>query len=364
MSKHHRLILLAGFITGLAALGLTAAGNPANMGFCIACFLRDIAGGLGMHSAAKVQYIRPEIIGLVLGALLSATAGREFEARAGSAPALRFVLGMIVMVGALAFLGCPLRMVLRLAGGDLTAVSGFAGFALGIGIGVLCLKKGFSLGRAYKVKRSNGFVLPCFMAALLVLLLAVPAVLRFSEEGPGASHAYWLVSLVGGLIVGGLAQKSRLCMAGGIRDIFLFRDFHLVSGFAAIFTTVLIGNLLLGGFHPTLAVQPIAHHDYLWNLLGMAAVGWGAVLLGGCPLRQLILAGEGNGDSAITVFGMLTGAALSHNFGMAGNADAMTGGAFVAGGVRTPGQIGILIGLILLFIISVVNLHKEEKNNG
>ena len=62
--------------------------------------------------------------------------------------------------------------------------------------------------------------------------------------------------------------------------------------------------------------------------------------------------------------GMLTGAALSHNFGMAGNADAMTGGAFVAGGVGTPGQIGILIGLILLFIISVVNLHKEEKNNG
>ena len=27
MSKHHRLILLAGFITGLAALGLTAAGR-------------------------------------------------------------------------------------------------------------------------------------------------------------------------------------------------------------------------------------------------------------------------------------------------------------------------------------------------
>ena len=56
MSKHHRLILRAVFITVLAALGLTAAGNPANMGFCIACFLRDIAGGLGMHSAAKVNF--------------------------------------------------------------------------------------------------------------------------------------------------------------------------------------------------------------------------------------------------------------------------------------------------------------------
>ena len=61
---------------------------------------------------------------------------------------------------------------------------------------------------------------------------------------------------------------------------------------------------------------------------------------------------------------LLTGAALAHNFGMAGNADAMTDGAFVAGGVGTPGQIGILTGLILLFIISVANLHKEEKNNG
>ena len=37
----------------------------------------------------------------------------------------------------------------------------------------------------------------------------------------------------------------------------------------------------------------------------MALVGWGSVLLGGCPLRQLILAGEGNGDSAVTVLGMI-----------------------------------------------------------
>jgi len=51
----------------------------------------------------------------------------------------------------------------------------------------------------------------------------------------------------------------------------------------------------------------------------MVLVGWGSVLLGGCPLRQLILAAQGNGDSAVTVFGMLVGAALAHNFGLAGN---------------------------------------------
>ena len=34
---------------------------------------------------------------------------------------IRFLLGMVMMIGALAFLGCPLRGILRLAGGDLTA---------------------------------------------------------------------------------------------------------------------------------------------------------------------------------------------------------------------------------------------------
>ena len=105
MKQNRWLIIAAGAVVGLAAVALTATGNPGNMGFCIACFLRDIAGGLGFHAAGKVQYIRPEIIGLVLGATLMALAGKEFKARAGSAPALRFVLGALGMIGAQALLG-------------------------------------------------------------------------------------------------------------------------------------------------------------------------------------------------------------------------------------------------------------------
>ena len=52
------------------------------------------------------------------------------------------------MVGALMFLGCPLRMVLRIAGGDLNAIVGLVGFAAGILAGVLFLKKGFSLKKS------------------------------------------------------------------------------------------------------------------------------------------------------------------------------------------------------------------------
>ena len=121
MKITNRTIVLAGIAVGIAALLLTALGNPANMGFCIACFERDIAGALHLHSAKVVQYVRPEIIGLVLGAFLMSLTNKEFRAKAGSAPATHFVLGALVMIGALVFLGCPLRMVIRIAGGDLSA---------------------------------------------------------------------------------------------------------------------------------------------------------------------------------------------------------------------------------------------------
>ena len=208
MKKGTVIVVSAGAAVGLAAIFLMLLGNPANMGFCIACFLRDIAGACGLHNAAKVQYVRPEIIGLVLGALAMSLATREFRARAGSAPAVRFVLGGFVMIGALAFLGCPLRMVLRLGGGDLNALVGLIGFTIGICIGIVFLKKGFTLGRSYEAKAVEGGVLPIVMAVLLILVLAVPALFKFSEEGPGSKHAPFFIALVLALIVGALAQRT------------------------------------------------------------------------------------------------------------------------------------------------------------
>ena len=106
--RHEKAIIIAaGCIIGALASLLVYLGNPSNMGFCIACFLRDISGALGLHSAANVQYIRPEIIGLVLGSFLLAVFRKEFGAKGGSSPLTRFVLGMFVMVGCLMFLGCP-----------------------------------------------------------------------------------------------------------------------------------------------------------------------------------------------------------------------------------------------------------------
>ena len=356
MKKINWPVVLAGGLVGLAAVVLTALGNPVNMGFCIACFLRDIAGATKMHSAAVVQYFRPEIVGLLLGAFIMSVASKEYRAKAGSSPATRFVLGAFVMIGALAFLGCPLRMVLRLAGGDLNALIALFGFIAGIAVGVVCLNKGFSLKRAYDVGKAEGGMLLVVLSGLFLLSLAVPALFAFSEKGPGSMHAPALIALLIATAVGAAAYKTRLCMAGGIRDGIMFKDFKLLYGFIAIFLVALVGNLVTSKFNLGFTGQPVAHSDHLWSFLGMALVGWGSVLLGGCPLRQLILAGSGNGDSAVTVLGMIVGAAFSHNFGLAGAA----ANAESAGGVGPKGRVAIIIGFVVMAVVSLMNMPKKE----
>ncbi|NLD83957.1 MAG: YedE-related selenium metabolism membrane protein [Clostridiales bacterium] len=349
--KKNLWVIITGVVIGVAALALVQLGNPANMGFCIACFLRDIAGACKLHGAAPVQYIRPEIIGLTLGAFLIALIKKDFKPRGGSSPFTRFLLGFIVMVGALMFLGCPLRMAIRIGGGDLNAVVGLVGFCAGIGVGVVALNKGFSLRRAYEQSVLEGGLFPVLMLVLLALSLAVPSLFAASESGPGSLHAPVAIALVIGLVVGVFAQRSRFCFAGGWRDTMAFRDLHLLWGFLALIATVLVGNLILGKFNLGFEGQPIAHTDGVWNFLGMAAVGWGSVLLGGCPLRQLILAGEGNSDSAVTITGFVVGAAFAHNFGLASSAD----------GPTANGMIAVAAGLVVLGIISIMNLAKKEN---
>ena len=358
-SKEKLWIIVAGLMIGVVASVLVLLGNPKNMGFCIACFIRDTAGALGLHRAGAVQYLRPEIIGIILGSFLLALTKKEFSPRGGSSPFTRLILGFFAMIGCLMFLGCPFRMILRIAGGDLNAVLGLVGFAAGIFCGILYLKRGYSLKRTYRLPASEGATLPAVAAVLLILLLAVPSLLLFSEEGagPGAKHAAIWISLLAGLIVGGLAQRTRLCMVGGIRDAVLFKEFKLLLGFAAILVSALVTNLVLSaaaeGSWFTLGFegQAVAHMDGLWNALGMLLVGFACVLLGGCPLRQLVLAGEGNTDSALTVVGLLLGAAFAHNFGLASS----------AAGPTDNGKIAVIIGLIVVIIIGECNIASNRK---
>ena len=353
-------LAIAGALCGVIAAILAFAGNPANMAFCIACFIRDTAGAMGFHQAAPVQYARPEIVGLIIGSFAISVATKEYRSTAGSSPMIRFVLGMIIMIGALVFLGCPLRMVLRMSAGDLNAYVALVGFAAGVGTGAFALKKGFSLGRAYTANKASGGVI-VFLAAGIFILAFCTTLFTFSESGPGSKHAPVILALAAGLLFGALAQKSRMCFAGSLRDVFLMKNFDLLFVIIGLFAVMLIYNIATGHFVVGFNTPGvIAHSEHLWNLLGMYAVGFAAVLAGGCPLRQLILAGQGSCDAAVTVLGMFVADAMCHNFGLAASGSTKNdAGEIVLGSVGPHGKVAVIICIIVLFVIAFT--QKRDK---
>lgn len=354
-------IIVVGAVIGCLAVTLQKLGNPANMGVCVACFTRDIAGALGLHRAGVVQYLRPEIPAFCLGAFLAAVAFGEFRPRTGSAPIVRFLLGMFAMIGSLVFLGCPWRAMLRLAGGDWNAILGLVGLTVGIAVGVQLLKSGFSLGRSYPARMISGLAMPFVMVVLVLLAVFYPqfgqegkAALFLSKKGPGAVSAPVAISLMVGVVIGFLAQRTRFCTVGGLRDVILMRDFHLISGVIAFVAAALVMNLIYGQFHPGFILgktaagavisQPASHTVHWLNFAGMALAGLSFTLAGGCPGRQVFLCGEGDGDAAVFVMGMLTGAAVAHNFLM------------VAAQPTAPYI--VVIGLIVVGIIGIMGREK------
>ena len=362
-----------GMIVGGAAMGAMAAllqywGNPRNMGLCMVCFSRDIAGAIGLHRAAVVQYLRPEIMGVVFGSMIAAVAAREWRPRAGSAPIVRFVLGIFAVIGALVFLGCPWRAMMRLAGGDLNSLVGIAGLLAGVWAGCIFLKGGYSLGRSRPMPWIAGLIFPAVMALFLGLLYFKTSfkegqAIFFSEKGPGAMHAPIWISLAAGLLIGILAQRTRFCTMGSLRDAILIRDFHLLTGAAAFVVGALIVNVCTWSMEFGFADMPISHSNHLWNFLGMVLAGLAFALAGGCPGRQFFLSGEGDGDAAVFCCGMLAGAGIAHNWFLAAGPDKakMVEGLQIVevGGPGTYGQIAVIAGIVFCVILGFTARYRK-----
>ena len=353
------LFILTGAVIGISGVMLSFLGNPANTGFCVSCFMENIAGSLGLHGNTRMQYLRPEIIGFVIGSFLMAVYKKEYRATGGSSPLLRYLVGILLIIGCAVFIGCPIKMIFRLAAGDLTALIGVGGLAAGVYVGLKFLEGGFSLGRPNQLPAANALLMPALMVLLLAALLWKPVFISLSTKGSGAQYAPAILSLLAGLGIGALGQRTGFCITGGISRFFLWgpREFTacpkttgLAAGMGSFFLFALVASLLTGQFSVGWYGQPSSNDSHLWNFLGMLVVGFGSVLIKGCPFRQLISAGQGDTDSGAAVLGMLTGAALVQNWGLGGN----------AAGTPFEGKVAVLFSLCFLFIIGLLYRRRGE----
>lgn len=348
-----RYFIISGAVLGIVAAFLAYAGNPANMGICAACFLRDTSGALGFHSVQTLQYLRPELIGLVLGGFLASLFWtKEFAPKNSTATFSSFFLGIFAMIGALVFLGCPWRAFLRLGGGDMTAIAGFLGLAAGVGIGLFFKKNGYKVDESVSVSKNIGF-LPVIFSVLLLLALVFGlkigenGALFSSVKGPAAQHAALFISLIGGLVVGVFMQKSKFCSVGAFARAYR-GDFSMFWGVVAIIAFASIANLALGQYKFGFEAQPIAHNDFVWNFLGMVLAGLCFSLSEGCPGKHLVQMGTGNLHSSIFVIGMMAGAGFAHNFLLASSPAGIT--------PYAPWAVGL--GFVFAVYVGVLNRAK------
>ncbi|MGE3165634.1 MAG: YedE family putative selenium transporter [Planctomycetota bacterium] len=344
--------MIAAAVVGMGCGALVLAGNPGNMGICGACFLRDTAGALGLFGSGP-KIFRPELVGLVLGALAWVAATRGFVARSGSHAAARFFFGIWMAVGSLVFLGCPFRMLQRLGGGDLNAWIGLIGFVAGVGAGVGFEKRGYSVGKTEGVAAPIGWLGPLTFVGIGVLFLL--SRLPFGP-GPGDAggppHAVWWLALGIAVVAGALLSATGFCAITAARQVFVRGKLMLVGAGALV--VAYGGVVFVGGQgHVGLEGQPAAHGDALWSIASLALVGLAGCLAGGCPVRQMVMTGEGNGDAFVTVAGLVVGGALAHNFGLVSSGDGST----TAG--RWAVSVGLLIALLYPWIVLRVGARGQ-----
>jgi uncharacterized membrane protein YedE/YeeE len=123
-----------------------------------------------------------------------------------------------------------------------------------------------------------------------------------------------ITSLVIGLILGYVGQRSRLCFVGGLRDAVLLRSWRLLTPLVAFALTAWVALPLVGwvGGGSAGAFAAPDGVTLVLTVLGGLGVGAVSILANGCPFRQHVLAAQGAISSIGYLAGFLAGAVLFH----------------------------------------------------
>ena len=125
-----------------------------------------------------------------------------------------------------------------------------------------------------------------------------------------------IISLIIGVIIGYLGQRSGACFISGYRDLFLFRDRYLFKAVIGVIIGATIGFSafsLVGGYvpsYPLLMNTPGIQFRGLWIMTLAGGIGFGffSTLVGGCPFRLHVRAAEGDLRAISYLLGFYAGA--------------------------------------------------------
>jgi uncharacterized protein len=126
--------------------------------------------------------------------------------------------------------------------------------------------------------------------------------------------AAFIGTLVIGLVLGYLGQRSRFCAVSGFRDFFLIRDTRLLKGYAAMLVAGFSGFVLLkilGGSIYNFPLGMDITDAASAVIIAMAALGMGyfSTLADGCPFRQHVAAANGRSSAVFYLVGFYIGVA-------------------------------------------------------
>ena len=125
-----------------------------------------------------------------------------------------------------------------------------------------------------------------------------------------------VATLIIGSIIGYLAQRSRMCFVGGIRDFIRVRDTYLLRGLIAFGLTAWVA-FPLAALAVGSRLGPFDLSDTVTVVLTIAGgfgVGYFSTLANGCPLRQHVLAAQGVKSSIAYLAGFFAGAVIFHSW--------------------------------------------------
>lgn len=122
-----------------------------------------------------------------------------------------------------------------------------------------------------------------------------------------------IATLVVGVLIGYMGQRTRFCPISGIRDYFMLRDSVRLKGLFGIIIGAAIGYALfglIGGDVPDfpLGVEGLDSSGVLIAaVIGGFGLGFFSVFAEGCPFRQHVMVAEGRQGAMYYLLGFYIG---------------------------------------------------------